>query len=121
MESLRILVVEDNAMIGILLAEMLEEMGHDVCAIEETEANAVAAAIRCRPQLMIVDVGLGEGSGVSAVDEISRTGSVPHIFISGDISRVKVLRPWAVALQKPFREPELERAIRRAFDAGAAA
>ena len=119
MESLRVLVVEDNAMIGILLAEMLEEMGHEVCAIESTEAGAVAAAIRCHPQLMIVDVGLGGGSGVTAVDEIFRTGAVPHVFISGDISRIKVLRPSAIALQKPFREPELVRAIQRALGAEA--
>jgi hypothetical protein len=35
-------------MIGILLAEMLELMGHEVCALERTEAHAVAAAIQCK-------------------------------------------------------------------------
>lgn len=117
MNPLHVLVVEDDAMIGALLAEMLVEMGHHVDAIESTEAAAVAAAHHSRPQLMIVDVGLGMGSGVSAVEEILRAGPIPHVFMSGDMSRVRVLRPGAVMLQKPFREPDLVRAIRRALDA----
>jgi len=34
-------------------------MGHDVCALEITEAGAVAAAAQYRPNLMIVDARLG--------------------------------------------------------------
>ena len=49
MKVLRILVVEDDALIGMLLAEVLVGMGHEVCAIEANEADAVAAAARCRP------------------------------------------------------------------------
>ena len=41
MTALSILVVEDDAMIGMLLGEMLEEMGYDVCAIAATEEDAV--------------------------------------------------------------------------------
>ena len=59
MKALRILVVEDDTMIGELLVETLEGLGHAVCAVESNVANAVAAASRCRPDLMIVDVGLG--------------------------------------------------------------
>jgi DNA-binding response OmpR family regulator len=55
MQTLRVLVVEDDPMIGMLLAEMLEAIGHDVCAIETIEAAAVAAAARYRPDLLIVD------------------------------------------------------------------
>lgn len=117
MTALRVLVVEDDAIIGALLAEMLEGMGHDVCAIEATEADAVAAAARCRPDLMIVDVRLGEGSGVSAVDEIHRAGPVPHVFVSADISRLQALRPGATIIQKPYREADLARVIQRALDA----
>jgi two-component system, response regulator PdtaR len=120
MKALRVLVVEDNAMIGMLLAELLEEMGHDVCAIEATEADAVIAAIRYRPDLMIVDARLGDESGVSAVEEILRAGPVPHFFVSGDTSGVRALRPGAVIIQKPFRESDLARAIQRAIGAAAA-
>jgi len=121
MSALRILVVEDDAMIGMMLTEMLEEMGHDVCSIEATEAEAISAADRCRPDLMIVDVLLGAGNGVSAVTEILRAGPVPHLFVSGDISKIQALRPGAVAIQKPYRESDLARAIQLALDAPATA
>jgi CheY-like chemotaxis protein len=117
MTALRVLVVEDDAVIGMLLAEMLEDMGHDVCAVEATEANAVIAAARWHPDLMIVDVRLGEGSGVAAVEEIHRAGPVPHVFVSADLSTVRLLRPNAAMLQKPYREVDLARVIQLALDA----
>jgi DNA-binding response OmpR family regulator len=45
MKALRILVVEDDVMIGGLLAETLEDLGHVVCGVETNAANAVAAAV----------------------------------------------------------------------------
>jgi DNA-binding response OmpR family regulator len=111
----RLLVVEDDALMGMLLAEMLGELGYDVCDIATTEADAVSSAARCKPDLMLVDATLGVGSGISAVDEVLRGGYIPHVFISGEVSRVSKFRPDAVVLQKPFRETELVNAIARAL------
>jgi CheY-like chemotaxis protein len=117
MKALRILVVEDDAMIGELLAETLEDLGHFVCAVETNAANAVdAAACHC-PDLMIVDVGLGEASGVAAVNEILRGGFVPHVFVTGDALRDVSLGSHAVLIQKPFRESDIVQAIERALAA----
>jgi hypothetical protein len=44
--AMRVLVVEDDAIIGTLLADMRAAMGHDVFGIEATEADAVRAAAR---------------------------------------------------------------------------
>jgi len=115
MKALRILVVEDNVMIGELLAETLEDLGHVVCAVETNAANAVAAAARHHPDLMIVDVGLGEASGIAAVKEILRSGFVPHVFATGDALRDLSLGPDAVLIQKPFRGPDIVHAIERAL------
>ena len=117
MKAARVLVMEDDLMIGALLGEMLIGMGHAVYATEATETGSVAAAARCRPDLMIVDVRLGSGSGVRATDEIQRGGSVPHVFVSGDISGLMAHRPGAVAIQKPFHAAELARAIQRVLSA----
>lgn len=116
MNALRILIIEDDAVIGMHLAELLEAMGHDVYAIEATETEAVAAATKSRPDLMIVDAMLQEGSGVSAVETICRGGYVPHLFISGDVLKIKTLLPFAVVVQKPFREADISRAIRVVID-----
>lgn len=117
MKTLRVLVVEDNAMVGMLLAEMLQEMGHEVCGVETTEAAAVSSALLSRPDLMIVDGRLGEGCGVAAIETIRRVGAVPHLFATGDIARIKTMRPGAVVLQKPFFEADLARAIQSAMAA----
>jgi CheY-like chemotaxis protein len=116
-QALRILVVEDDVLIGELLAETLEDLGHTVCAVETRAGSAAAAAARCHPDLMIVDVGLGEASGVAAVKEILRAGFVPHVFVTGDALRDLSLGPDAVLIQKPFREPDIVRAIERALTA----
>lgn len=118
MQTLHVLVVEDDGLIAMLLAELLTGMGHEVCATAATEAEAVSAAARCRPDLMIVDAGLGHGSGVAAVEQILRAGPIAHMFISGDAGRVKTRKPDAVVVRKPFRQAELVRAIDIALAAG---
>jgi len=117
MKAMRILVVEDDTLIGIYLAEMLIAMGYDICAIEATEADAVMAAAQHNPDLMIVDARLREGSGISAVEQILRTRLIPHVFFSGDVRSVQEARPGAVVLRKPFRESELVLAIEHACNA----
>jgi two-component system, response regulator PdtaR len=119
MNALRVLVVEDEAMVAMMLAEVLEAMGHDVCGVETTEADAVAAAARCKPDIMIVDVWLGDGNGVSAVKEIRRTGAVPHVYVTADITMVQALGRDAVVIHKPYRELDLIHAMERALGAAA--
>jgi CheY-like chemotaxis protein len=109
----RVLLVEDDALIGPLLAETLIGLGYEVCGIEATEAGAVAAAARHRPDLMIVDMNLADGSGIAAVERITRTGPVPHVFMSGHAWQD--VMPGRVLLTKPFREADLIRAIGRAL------
>ena len=67
------------------------------------------------PDLMIVDVGLGEATGAVAVKEILRTRFVPHVFVTGNAVRGMSLGPDTVLIQKPFRVSDLERAIQKAL------
>ena len=117
MEPLRILVVEDDHLIGMLLADMLDAMGHTVCAVVRTQDEAVAAAERDKPHMLIVDAWLHEGSGVNAVDQIQRRAIVPHIFVTGDSRGVLAVKPNAIILEKPFTEALLAAAIDRAHAA----
>ena len=119
MKACRVLIMEDDPLIGMLLAELLEEKGYDVCAIAATAADGVTAAAQYRPDLVIADARLGDGSGISAIEEILRTGFVPHLFMTGNISRVKALRPDAGVLEKPFHTAELMLAIQRALETAA--
>ena len=111
MTALRVILVEDDAVTGTLLAETLVGLGCDVCTVEATEAGAVAAAAQHKPDLMIVDVQLASGSGPTAMATIAHAGPVPHMFITGH--GVQAALPGAVVLSKPFREADLIQAIGR--------
>ena len=117
MKALRVLVIEDDALIAMLLSELLAGMGHDICGTAGSEAEAVMAANRCRPDLMIVDAGLGRGSGLSAVEEILRAGPIAHFCLTGDPGKVQTREPGVVVVRKPFRRVELARAIEAALAA----
>lgn len=111
MRGLRVLVVEDEGMIAMAIADILAQMGHRVCGTATTESDAVAASHRTTPDLIIIDGRLRIGSGITAMRKILSHGYVPHIFISGDSLVAETLDRGAVVLQKPFSEADLLGAI----------
>jgi len=113
----QILVVEDDMMIGMLLASMLRDMDLEVCAVETTQDGAIEQALRLRPDLMLVDARLGRGSGIAAMAHIQRHGAVPHIFMSGE--RLPANPDGVPTLLKPFTEQQLAGAIRQALGVSA--
>jgi len=116
---LRVLLVEDDGVIGGLLTELLSSLGHQVCATAQTEAEAVAAAARHGPDLILVDITLKQGDGVSAMRRIAETRHSPHVFMTGGGRRD--VPEGAVILQKPFCESDLLRALGQAIAVPAAA
>ena len=100
MRRLRILLVEDNAVISELVGDFLVELGHDVCGTARTEIEAIEAAARHAPDLMIVDAYLRAGNGIAAMDAILRRVAMPHIFITGGPRHIIPLQ--AAVLYKPF-------------------
>ena len=107
---LRILLVEDDALIGALLAEMLGDLGYEVCGDRDDGEGCRRAAARHAPDMMVVDVVLAAGSGQSAMRTILRTTAMPHLFMTGG-SR-EGFPAGATVLQKPFGELSLVRALR---------
>ncbi len=106
-----ILIIEDEPIIGMLLAEVVEGLGHSVCDVVAAEDEAVAAAALHSPDLIIADAGLASGDGLSAIDRILVTRFVPHVFTTGNALKVKRIRPNAITLEKPFQEADLATAI----------
>lgn len=117
MKKLRILLAEDEPLISIFFAELLVEMGHEVCAIETTEDALVTSAARLGPDLLIVDAHLRDGSGIVAVARILESGYMPHIFMTGDRLAGGQGNSRAIILQKPFLDSDVDKAISAAMNA----
>lgn len=111
MKRIRILLAEDDAIISELIAERLALMGHDVCGTAATELEAIDAARLHSPDLMIVDVYLRVGTGVSAMKIIRRRTAMPHIFMTGGPRHI--IPKDAIVLHKPFGTAELTHALQR--------
>lgn len=108
----RILIIEDEAVIAMDLSDLVTAAGHDVCAIETTASGAVSAAERERPDLVLADIQLADGSsGIDAVKQILSSFDVPVIFVTAFPDRLLTgERPEPTFLiTKPY-SPEMVRA-----------
>lgn len=107
-KGLRIVIVEDNGLIAMDLAELLMGMGHAVCAIASTESEAEAAATRWRPDLMIVAGSLRDGSGMVAMFRILEAGFIAHFYVTKDPCTVRESAPDAIVITQPATMRDLE-------------
>jgi CheY-like chemotaxis protein/DNA-directed RNA polymerase specialized sigma24 family protein len=108
----RILIIEDEAVIAMDLSDLVTGAGHEVCAVETTASGAVDAANRERPDLVLADIQLADGSsGIDAVKQILGSFQVPVIFITAFPDRLLTgERPEPTFLiTKPY-SPDMVRA-----------
>ena len=109
----RVLIIEDEPMIALDLEGIVEGLGHDVIAVARTHADAVRAAQRETPGLVLADIQLADGSsGLDAVNQMLQAFSVPVIFITAYPDRLLTgSRPEpAFLITKPY-QPETVKAI----------
>jgi CheY-like chemotaxis protein len=111
----RILIVEDEAMIRMLLADMLEELGYTITAEAGRIEDALAAATTLDFDLAILDVNLN-GATIAPVAAALAERKVPFIFATGyelnDLPEGFRDRP---ALRKPFQMVELRATMESAM------
>jgi DNA-binding response OmpR family regulator len=106
-----IFLLEDEALIRMMIAGMVEELGHRVAAeagnIHEGKKLAETAAF----DLALLDVNVG-GESILPVAEIIETRGVPFLFITG-YGQDGVPSPFGerLVLQKPFAITKLGDAI----------
>ena len=76
----KVLIVEDNEMNRDMLARRLQRKGYDVeCAADGPEGIAMAESLR--PDVILMDVALGEMDGWEATTAIRSNASIAHIPI----------------------------------------
>jgi len=108
----KILIVEDEILVGMMLKKRIEQHGFQVCEIATTGHAAIEMAAQFKPELIVMDVSLpGDLDGVSAAKIIKENQNVSVVFFTGNhmdqdlISRSKEIEPVAI-LDKmgPFSE-----------------
>ena len=114
--SLRILIVEDEILIALDMRTMLEAGGHTVVGIADTADHAVAAALRERPDLVLLDIALvGSRDGIDAAIELRARLDIPSLFITAHPDpilrqRAQVAKPLGF-LAKPLDEDVLRQLL----------
>jgi CheY-like chemotaxis protein len=114
---MRVLVIEDDAIIGADLELCAADLGFKEVLAARDEAGAVAVAESSHPNLIICDLRLGpEGSGVRAANAILRQGPAAIVFVTGLLpgNELVVDKAGVVTLGKPCDVIGLKRAINRA-------
>lgn len=113
-----VLIIEDEPFIALDLQSLVEEQGHRVVDVARTHREAIAAARRHRPGLILADIQLADGSsGLAAVNEILNSVSVPVIFITAFPERFLTGTPPepAFLITKPFAIDHLKAMISQAL------
>jgi len=115
MAGKRILLVEDELMIRMLLQDMLTDLGHALAGEAGTIEEALALARQSDFDVAILDVDLN-GQPISPVVEILVERGLPFVFTTGygDVPEPYRERP---TLQKPFQMDALAQAIEGAAPA----
>ena len=76
-----ILIVEDNDLVSGALRVLFEQTGRRV-SIAATVADAIAVASADRPDLMLIDLTLPDGSGLSVLEELRRENRSPRVAVA---------------------------------------
>jgi CheY-like chemotaxis protein len=107
----RVLVVEDESMIRMLLDGMLADLGYTMTAEAGALDEAVALAKQAQFDIAILDVNL-HNEPITPVVEILTQRGLPFVFATGaDLHSVPQAYRSHPTLQKPFRVEALERAL----------
>jgi DNA-directed RNA polymerase specialized sigma24 family protein/CheY-like chemotaxis protein len=114
----RVLIIEDEPVIAMDIAGIVESLGHEVVGVAGRQTEAVELARKHRPGLVLADVQLQDGdSGIVAVQEIMRSMDAPVIFVTGFPERLLTgdrVEP-AFIVTKPFDPETLKVAIVQAL------
>lgn len=111
-----ILIVEDESIVALDLKLQLQDLGYGVVGVASSADEAVAAVLRHRPGLVLMDVRLqGSGDGIEAARRIARELPTPVIFLTSHSDSDTVRRAASTApygyLTKPYQIKELRAGI----------
>jgi two-component system, response regulator PdtaR len=109
----RVLVVEDDFLVGLASISALEEAGCEVIGPEATLSAALAAAKRETFDAAILDINLS-GQMVYPVADDLMTRNIPFVFVTGySATQIPASYRQLPRLEKPFEPRALQATLER--------
>jgi two-component system chemotaxis response regulator CheY len=116
---LRVLIVDDNEAVRMILADMLSDLGHQVVGEAEDSDAAIAAYEKLKPDLVTLDLSLsaiGGGDGLSVLRALRKKDAKARIIVVSGNSQKRICeqieKEGAAALvPKPIQQAALIEAI----------
>ncbi|MCY7330237.1 MAG: response regulator, partial [Saprospiraceae bacterium] len=112
----KILVVEDEMIIGAKVSMFLIELGYEVTGILPRAEEALLHLEENPPDIALLDIQLkGSMDGIALAQILQKDHHIPVIFLTANsdnatFHRAKAARPYAF-LAKPFKKTDLQRAL----------
>jgi two-component system, response regulator PdtaR len=115
--SLRIAVADDEVDMRDFFKKILPRLGHQVVCVAENGVQLISECRVAQPDLIITDLKMPGGDGLSAVEQIWKDQAVPVIMISAfpqDVTQRLSGNPLLVAVMvKPIKSVDLKPVIDR--------
>lgn len=108
------MVVEDDSFMLLLLTQLFERHGYDVCPVYG-HYTALSSAINFKPDVIVLDISLDDGyTGYDVQEELKlnpETKDIPTVFLTAEVdkgSRCKAFMCGGIDfLRKPFNKEDL--------------
>lgn len=113
---IKILVVEDEMIIGAKISMQLTMLGYEVTGILPRGEEAILHVQENKPDIIILDINLkGKLDGIETATQMQLHNNIPIIYLTANadeatFNRAKTTRP-AAFISKPFKQLDLQRAI----------
>ena len=120
MSQKKILIVEDESIIAEDISDSLISLGYRITGMVYSGEEAIEAAAKFRPDLVLMDVNLqGEIDGITAAAEIRSRFQIPVVYLTAyadenTLRRVSATKPFGYIV-KPFEEKNLHTTIQLAL------
>lgn len=82
---MRVLIVEDDLIISLVLDRMIHQLGHELVEKVTTGEKAIEVACSKSPDMILMDIRLaGDLDGIETMEEIHKVTQIPVIYITGN-------------------------------------
>ncbi len=109
---MKILIVEDEALLSMELESEVEEAGHEIVGVAAESKQALSLIEKSSPQFAFVDIQLLDGPTGIDVGRHLASRSIPYVFVSGNLKRIPEDFAGALgAIEKPYTMNGLQNAL----------